>query len=118
MESLDAKIQKNLPNATAVLILGISSIPLCCCFGGVAGLILGIVGLILANKDLGLYAASPDSYTSKSYNNLKAGRICAIIGLIFSILYVMLAVWLIMTFGWEVLSNPEKLQELIQERFS
>lgn len=76
--------QQPLQNATAVLVLGILSIVLC--FIGVA---LGIIALVLANKDLKLYRASPEVYSINSYNNLKAGRVCAIIGLIIQSLIIL-----------------------------
>ena len=69
--------QQPLPNATAVLVLGILSIVLC-----FIGVVLAIIALVLAGKDNRLYAASPEVYTPGSYNNLKTGRICSIIGLI------------------------------------
>jgi hypothetical protein len=46
--------QQKLPNATAVLILGIVSIVGCCCYG-LPGLIAGIIALVLAKKDGELY---------------------------------------------------------------
>lgn len=72
-----------LPNATAVLVLGIISIPVCFCYFlfGIPGLVLGIISIVLSNKAKKLYAENPSLYTQVSYNNLKAGRICAIIGL-------------------------------------
>jgi len=70
-------MQQTLPNATAALVLGILSIVIC-----FAGVVLAIIALVLANKDLRMYNASPEVYSPASYNNLKAGRICAIIGLI------------------------------------
>jgi hypothetical protein len=70
-------MQQTLPNATAALVLGILSIVIC-----FAGVVLAIIALVLANKDLRMYNASPEVYSPSSYNNLKAGRICAIIGLI------------------------------------
>ena len=76
-------LQQPLPNATAVLVLGILSIVMC-----FVGVILGIIAVVLANKDLKLYNASPEVYSPGSYNNLKAGRICAIIGLILNALLV------------------------------
>jgi hypothetical protein len=63
----------NLPNATATLVLGILSIVVC--------FICGIIALVISNKDLNLYKANPELYSTTSYNNIKAGRICAIIGL-------------------------------------
>lgn len=62
-----------LPNATATLVLGILSIVVC--------FICGIIALVISNKDLALYRANPGIYSEASYNNIKAGRVCAIIGL-------------------------------------
>ncbi len=85
-------MQQPLQNATAVLVLGILSIVIC----GV-GLILGIIAIVLANKDLRMYNASPDIYTIGSYNNLKAGKTCGIIGAILSgLLILVYAVLIIM----------------------
>ncbi len=79
--------QKNLPNATTVLVLGIVSIvPGCFCFG-VVGIVCGIICLILAKKDLVLYESNPGEFSVSSINNLRAGRICGIIGIILSSLY-------------------------------
>lgn len=64
--------QKELPNATVVLVLGILSIVAC--------QILGIIGWILADQDMRLYNNNPGLYTESSLNTLKAGRICSIIG--------------------------------------
>jgi hypothetical protein len=65
--------QRALPNATAVLVLGILSIVFC--------FICGIVALVLASGDRRNYLRDPQHYTNASYELLKAGRICAIIGL-------------------------------------
>lgn len=80
-----------LPNATAVLVLGIISIALCWC-GGIVGLPCGIIALVLGAKGMNLYNQNPQAYTTKSFNNLKAGRICAIIGTILSGLYLILTI--------------------------
>ncbi|HOW24912.1 MAG TPA: CCC motif membrane protein [Bacteroidales bacterium] len=71
-----------LPNSTAVLILGILSIIVCCFFG----LIMAIIALVMAGKGKALYEANPGKFTESSYNNMKAGKICAIVGLILSLL--------------------------------
>ncbi len=73
--------QVPLPNATAVLVLGITSIVLCWC-QGVVGLILAVVALVLANRDLALYATNPQNFTINSFNNVKTGRTIAIIGMV------------------------------------
>jgi hypothetical protein len=77
--------QVPVPNSGAVLTLGIISIALCWCYGIVA-LVCGIIALVLGNKSLALYKSNPNNYTLSSYNNLKAGRVCAIIGLCLSAL--------------------------------
>ncbi|MDE3247959.1 MAG: DUF4190 domain-containing protein [Bacteroidota bacterium] len=87
--------QQVLPNATAVLVLGILSLVLC-----FIGVVLGIIGLVLANKDLRLYRMSPELYTAGSYNNLKAGRTCAIIGLVLQSLFVIgYIAWIVFVFA-------------------
>ena len=84
-----------LPNSTAVLVLGILSLVMCFCYG-IIGLILGIIGLSMAGKDLQRYKMNPGAYTTSSYNNLKAGRVCAIIGTILSGLYfIVIIIYLI-----------------------
>ncbi|MBL4594537.1 MAG: DUF4190 domain-containing protein [Flavobacteriales bacterium] len=86
--------QKSLPNSTGVLVLGILSIVLCCCYG-VIGIILGIIALVLANTANKLYITSPESYTESSYKNMKGGKICAIVGLSLSSLYFVYAIVMI-----------------------
>ncbi|MEP6746091.1 MAG: CCC motif membrane protein [Bacteroidota bacterium] len=91
-------MQQPLQNSTAVLVLGILSIVIC-----FVGFILGIIALVLANKDLRLYNTSPEVYTIASYNNLKAGKICAIIGIIFwalIILFYIIVVAFALSFGF------------------
>lgn len=73
--------QQNLPNATAVLVLGILSLVFICPYLSLIGIVLGIIAIVLAGKDQALYTAHPTQYTLSSFNNIKAGRICAIIGL-------------------------------------
>lgn len=70
-------MNKQLPNATTVLVLGIISIVTSFCYG-IIGLTLGIIALVLAKKDMALYKQAPEEYTN--FGNLNAGRICAIIG--------------------------------------
>ena len=80
--------QVTLPNSTEVLMLGIISIPTCCCIG-IFGLASGIIALVLGKKAIALYESNPEAYTSSSYDNAKAGYICGIIGTALSALYVM-----------------------------
>ncbi|MFT3844095.1 MAG: CCC motif membrane protein [Lacibacter sp.] len=76
-------VQPPLPNATVSLVLGILSIVIC----GI-GFVLGIIGVVMANKDMSLYANNPGVYSESSYNNTKTGRICSIIGIVVSSLFV------------------------------
>ncbi|MBC8112428.1 MAG: DUF4190 domain-containing protein [Verrucomicrobia bacterium] len=105
---------KPLPNSTTVLVLGILSIVLCCCYG-IFGLISGAIAFILSNQDTKLYQANMQAYTEASYKNLRAGRICAIIGIVLSALYVIAIVLTIAIFGFSALSDPEKLKEIIEQ---
>ncbi len=83
------EFKQQLPNATTVLVLGILSIVTCICYG-VIGITLGIIALVLAKKDSQLYRHNPEMYTG--YENLKAGKICAIVGLSLGSLYVLLLI--------------------------
>ncbi len=87
-----------LPNSTAILVLGILSIVFCWC-AGIVGLTLGIIALVLASKSNKVYLSNPNQYTLVSYNNLKAGKICAIIGTVLSGLYLLYYIFLICFIG-------------------
>lgn len=97
--------QQNLPNATAVLVLGIISIVGCFCYG-LIGLITGIIALVLAKKDRARYNINPNMFTEGSYKNLNAGRVCAIIGTILSSLYILIVIGYLSIIGTAILSNP------------
>jgi hypothetical protein len=103
--------KQKLPNATAVLILGILSIPACCFYG--IGLVLGIAALIIGKKDFTAYKLDPEAYDG--YGNLKTGRILAIIGIVLNIIAILTIVITISYFGMEVLNNQELLQEKLKE---
>lgn len=96
--------QVGLPNATAILVLGIVSIPTSCCFG-IVGLACGIIAMILAKRDKAVFLAMPDNYTSGSYENVKAGKICAIIGISLSSLATIYYILYFMVIG-TLISNP------------
>ena len=76
-----------LPNATAVLVLGICSIVFGCFF---VGLVLGIIGIVLAGKPRKLYKDDPTLYDG--YGSLNAGFIMSIIGTILGGLYILYVV--------------------------
>jgi len=80
-----------LPNASAVLTLGILSIVLCWCHG-IIGIIMAVIALVLANKGLALYYTNPETYTENSYSNTKTGRTVAIIGLVLAGLFLFILI--------------------------
>lgn len=108
-------MQMALPNATIVLVLGILSIVMCCCYYGIIGLVLGVVTLILSRKDKQNYLANMNYYTLSSYKNLNAGRVCAIIGLILSGIVVLFCIVIAVFFGFDMLTNEEAIKQLLQE---
>ena len=75
--------KQTLPNATAVLVLGICSIVFGCFFIGLA---LGIVGIALSTKGRKLYKEDPTLYDG--WGSLNAGFIMSIIGTIIGGLYI------------------------------
>ena len=82
----------NLPNSNTILVLGILSLVFCWWhIISVVGIVLSIETLTLARKELFIFYAQPNNFTLSSLNNVKAGRVCAIIGLIISILVFIVA---------------------------
>ena len=102
---------QKLPNATAVLVLGIASIITCCCYG-ILGIILGIVGLVISKKDLVLYNENPTQYIN--YSNLNIGRILCIIGIVLSGIYLIYTIFLFSTIGYEGL---QQMQEEMMRKY-
>lgn len=78
-----SNVQRPLPNATTVLVLGILSIVVC--------FVCGIIALIISSGDKRLYEQNPELYTTSSHDFLRAGRICSIISL--CLLGVGIIVW-------------------------
>jgi hypothetical protein len=97
-----------LPNAAAVLVLGIISIVGCCGYG-IVGLVCGIIAIVLSNKDLKMYKADPSLYTPGSYSNLKSGRVCAIVGLSLSALAFIFIVIYFFVIGAAILTHPYEM---------
>lgn len=93
-----------LPNATAILVLGIISIVGCFCYGTV-GLICGIIAMVLASKAKKLVDMNPDMYTEGSVKNMKTGRTCALIGLILSALCLLFFIAYLVFFGTVMMSS-------------
>lgn len=83
-----------LPNATAVLVLGICSIVFSCLF---VGLILGIIGLVISSKGRAMYRQNPSFY--EGYGQLNAGWIMSIIGTVLGGLYTIYYIIIVLIVG-------------------
>lgn len=104
--------KQNLPNSTLILVMGILSIVGCCCYG-LPGLIFGIVAIVLGQKSTNIYKMEPEKYTG--FENVKAGKVMGIIGVVLSILATCFILWIIVTFGWEAMQDPELMQQRMEE---
>lgn len=60
----------------------------------------------MASKSNKIYLASPESYSESSYKNMKAGRVCAIIGTCLSGLYLLIMLIYIAFVGTLLTSMP------------
>lgn len=85
-------MQQDVPNATAVLVLGICAIVIC----GL-GPILGTIGLVMSGTGKRLVDANTGIYKESSIKNLNAGRICSIIGICVGVLVWIYYIWFFMT---------------------
>lgn len=103
--------RQQLPNATLILVFGILSIVGCCCYG-IVGLIFGIAALVMAKKATNIYNADPHSYIG--YQNVKTGKILAIIGIILSSLVLISQIAMLIMFGFDGL---EEMQREMMEQY-
>ncbi|MGD0710942.1 MAG: CCC motif membrane protein [Bacteroidales bacterium] len=97
--------QPSLPNSAGILVMGILSIVFCWAWG-IVGLILGIISLALSGKANLLHQQNPNMYSQSSYNNMKAGRVCAIIGTALSALFLIYLIIVIAFFGTVLSTLP------------
>ena len=100
-----------VPNSTLILVFGILSLLSCCCYG-LPGLVFGIVALVMANKAKKTYLANPDLYSG--YNNVKTGRILAIIGIVLSVIYILAIIGYLAIYGIE---GYQQMQEEIMREY-
>lgn len=98
-----------LPNSTLILVFGILSIVGCCCYG--VGLIFGIIALLMASKATKIYAAEPERYVG--YQNVKVGKILAIIGVVLSVLVLIANIVVIILYGFEGIEDMQR--EMMEE---
>ncbi|HLW32837.1 MAG TPA: CCC motif membrane protein [Aequorivita sp.] len=96
--------QQKLPNSTLILVLGIISIISCCCYG--IGVILGIVAFVMAGTATKTYMANPELYTG--YQNVKVGKILAIIGMILSAIYLGVIIFMYSKYGMDGIMEMNK----------
>jgi hypothetical protein len=78
--------KESLPNATLILVFGILSIFVC--------QLLGIAAWIMANNSLNLYNQNPERYTESSASQVRAGKICGIIGI--ALIAVFILLWIVL----------------------
>lgn len=88
--------KRDLPNSTAILVLGILSLIFCWCYGFI-GLILGVIAVVMANTQRRIYWESPSDYTESSFRNVSAGRTCGIVGI--CIAAFILVFWILILMG-------------------
>ena len=96
------------PNALGALILGIVTLvsTLSC-----AGVIPGIIGLILSSTANKAIRIEPDKYSEKSAKNAKIGKIMSLIGLIISAIGAFIFSIIL------VLGQSGILEEILEEIF-
>lgn len=99
-------MQSNLPNGNTVLVMGILSLVGCICYG-IAGIIFGTIGLVIAKKDMKLYNQKPTQFAN--YSTLNTGRILCYIGLALSIIYIILLIIAFLFLG------SDGIQHIIEE---
>ncbi|MCB7480499.1 CCC motif membrane protein [Christiangramia sediminis] len=103
--------KRELPNSTLILVFGILSIIGCCCYG-IPGAIFGIIVLVMSKRATEIYNADPELYTG--YQNVKTGRILAIIGLVLSGLSILGSIISLIIFGgFEGIEQMQ--QEILRE---
>lgn len=96
-----------IPNSGGILTLGILSILSLCCCGPFLGPILAIIALALIPKAKRSYNENPTLYKTSSIGNLKAGQICAIIGLSLGVLLAIFTIYMYVV-------NPDNMNEINQ----
>ena len=97
--------KQKLPNSTLILVFGIISIVTCCCYG-VIGLIFGIIAIVLAGKAKKVYLENPENYSG--YNNVKTGRLLAIIGVLLNVIYFIYIIFMFSTVGFDGIQEMQR----------
>lgn len=103
--------RQKLPNSTLILVFGIVSIVTCCCYG-IIGTVFGIIALVMAGNAIRKYKASPELYSG--YENVRVGKILAIIGIVLNALYLMYVIYILSTIGFE---GIEEMQQELMKKY-
>jgi predicted RND superfamily exporter protein len=104
--------RQELPNSTLILIFGILSIIGCCCYG-VVGLVFGIIAILMAQKATNIYNENPEMYNG--YQNVKTGKILAVIGVVLSALVLIIGIVSLIIFGG--LEGIQDMQREMMEQY-
>ena len=104
--------RQELPNSTLILIFGILSIIGCCCYG-IVGLGFGIITMLMAQKATNIYNENPEMYNG--YQNVKTGKILAVIGIVLSALVLIIGIVSLIIFGG--LEGIEEMQREMMEQY-
>lgn len=111
-ETTQPLFQEALPNAGTALTLGILSMLFCCC--GPISLPMGIIAWVMGNKGKAKYQENPNAYTPSSFSNMNAGRVCGVVGVVLSVLfliYMVVSMW----YGIQEMGGWDAYWEKIQE---
>jgi hypothetical protein len=99
-QKLDHNDEQDLKDAKLTKTLGILSVVLVCCNGGVITIVLGILAISKGKSAIQEYESNPAKYTLRSYNQVKSGKSLGIIGLILSGLHlIVLVIYFILVFA-------------------
>ncbi len=104
--------RQELPNSTLILIFGILSIIGCCCYG-VVGLVFGIITILMAQKATNIYNENPEMYNG--YQNVKTGKILAVIGIVLSAFVLIIGIISLIIFGG--LEGIQDMQREMMEQY-
>ena len=105
-------MKEKLPHSQAALILGISSIITACCCYGVVGIILGVIGIMQANKAVAVHNQDPDLYTG--INNANTGKTTSIIGVVLGVITVTVYLYILNSGQYEIMM--EQYQEMLESQ--
>lgn len=92
---------KKLPNATAIYVLSLLSLFICC-FAGL-GIVPALIAFFLAGKSEKLHQENPNEYDN--IGKVKKAKVISIIGIILNLIVVGIAIWTLMTIGWDAWSD-------------